>query len=414
MSLTPLELATGIVFGATRASLPRATLAPDAALEAAVAGAVRGGRCFVSFSGGRDSSAVLAAATAVARREGVPDPVPLSLRVHDVPQSHESDWQERVVAHLGLADWVRVEIGDELDCVGPYARRALSRHGLLWPFNAHFHTPLLELAAGGTLLTGIGGDELWLSAAAPHERVRRRALRAAPFALRRAVLARRQPIGFPWLRDEARRQARLAAAGDDAATPRSPRRRMEHSRGMRYTAVGTAALALLAADAGAEIAHPLLDLGLWAAVAHAAPFDRRDAALAAVAGALLPPELVARRTKAGFDGAFFNAHARAFAAGWDGRAAPAGGAAEWDGRAAPASGAAEWDGRGANASGATQRDGRAAAPPGVPYALVDPGALRAHWLRAETPDPHSLTLLQAAWLASAGDRVEQPAGRLGQ
>jgi asparagine synthase (glutamine-hydrolysing) len=353
--------------------LPRATATPDAALEAAVAPAVRGGRCFVSFSGGRDSSAVLAAATAVARREGLADPVPLTLRVQDVPQSHESEWQERVVTHLGLDDWVRLELGDELDCVGPYARRALSRHGLLWPFNAHFHLPLLEQAAGGTLMTGVGGDELWLSSLAPRERRRRRLLRAAPFGLRRAVLARRQPLEFPWLRERARRDARLAAGAEDAATPRAPRRRMEFSRGMRYTAVGTDALARLAADAGAAIAHPLLDLGLWAAVADAAPrggFLKRGHALATVAGARLPADLVARRTKAGFDGAFFNAHSRAFVAEWDGR--------------------------------------------GVPVELVDDAALRAHWLGAETPDPHSLTLLQAAWLASAGDRVEQPVGRVGQ
>ncbi len=42
--------------------------------------------------------------------------------------------------------------------------------------------------------------------------------------------------------------------------------------------------------------------------------------------------------------------------------------------------------------------------------MVDAAALRAHWA-GEVPDPHSLTLLQAAWLASAGDRVEQPLGR---
>ena len=55
--------------------------------------------------------------------------------------------------------------------------------------------------------------------------------------------------------------------------------------------------------------------------------------------------------------------------------------------------------------------GRAA---GVPDDVVDADALRAHWRGPSTPDPHSLTLLQAAWLASAGDRVEQPVGRLGQ
>jgi asparagine synthase (glutamine-hydrolysing) len=85
-------------------------------------------------------------------------------------------------------------------------------------------------------------------------------------------------------------------------------------------------------------------------------------ALAALAGHLLPQEVVDRRTKAGFDAVFFNDHSRAFARDWDG-------------------------------AGAEMR-------------LVDTQRLRRHWL-GRAPDPHSLTLLQAAVLASAGDHVEQ-------
>src|SRR3954471_2913458 len=176
---------------------------PAAALEAAVRPAVQSGRCFVSFSGGRDSSAVLAAAAAVARRESLPQPIPVTLRASEVPLADESDWQESVVGHLGLDDWIRLEIGDGLDAVGPYARGALERHGLLWPFNAHFHAPMLEQAAGGTLLTGIGGDERWSASTADPLRLRRRLLQLAPFRLRRAVLAPRVAIEFPWLRPRA-------------------------------------------------------------------------------------------------------------------------------------------------------------------------------------------------------------------
>ena len=114
----------------------------------------------MSFSGGRDSSLVLAAAANAARREGLALPVPVTNRFASVAHSHESDWQELLVAKLGLTDWVRLELSDELDVVGELATRGLRRHGLLWPFNAHFHAPLLELASGGSLLTGIGGDEL--------------------------------------------------------------------------------------------------------------------------------------------------------------------------------------------------------------------------------------------------------------
>jgi asparagine synthase (glutamine-hydrolysing) len=308
---------------------------------------------------------VLAAATHVARREGLAPPVPLTIRAREAPAAQESGWQECVVGHLGLDDWVRIEVAEELDAVGPYAREVLARHGLLWPFNVHFHAPMLAQAAGGTLLTGIGGDELWTSSCARRMGARRHALRLAPRPVQRVVLARREPIDFVWLTPAAQRAARLAGAAEAAREPWSPRDRMGWWRSLRYLAVGTRSLAAVAAGAGAVIEHPLLSPAVWGALAAAAPragFARGDAALAMVAGRLLPPELVARRTKATFDELFFSEHARALAADWEGA--------------------------------------------GVPSELVDVAALRAHW-RAEAPDPHSLTLLQAAALASAGEGVQQ-------
>jgi asparagine synthase (glutamine-hydrolysing) len=124
-ALTPLDIATGMPFGAPRRPAPLP--APAAGLDAAILPALRHGPCLVSFSGGRDSSAVLAAAVAVARREGLPEPVPVTLRAPHAPRADESAWQERVVGHLGLGDWVRLDAGDELDAVGPHARRALTR-----------------------------------------------------------------------------------------------------------------------------------------------------------------------------------------------------------------------------------------------------------------------------------------------
>src|SRR3954451_24469745 len=122
---------------------------------------------------------------------------------------------------------------DELDAVGPYARRALAAHGLVWPFNAHFHLPMLEQAAGGTLLTGVGGDELWMSSCASPITPRRRLLQLAPVPLRREVLIRRVPLEFPWLHPRARRKARRVAAGGMVTAPRTVHRRMAEMRGMR-------------------------------------------------------------------------------------------------------------------------------------------------------------------------------------
>ena len=53
---------------------------PRAALEAVVLRALLRPPCLVSFSGGRDSSLVLAIASDVARRHGLPLPVPATNR----------------------------------------------------------------------------------------------------------------------------------------------------------------------------------------------------------------------------------------------------------------------------------------------------------------------------------------------
>lgn len=365
--LTPLEVATGLPFGAPRrvAPLPPPAGPARGALERALLPALGRPPCLVSFSGGRDSSTVLAAAVAVARREGLPAPVAATLRAPAVARADETAWQERVVAHLGLEDWVRLEVDDELDAIGPHAARVLRRHGLLWPCNIHFHLPLLDLARGGALLTGIGGDELF--AAATHPTRRRRAFGWAPPPLRRAVLARREPVDFPWLTAAGRRAATAARAAEGASEPRGVRARMAWLRGLRYLDLALDAIGEVAADGDVELAHPLFDPGLWASVAAHGGFAGRTEGMRALFGDLLPPDVLARGSKAGFDAVFFNRHSRAFAGSWDGT--------------------------------------------GVDGDLVDAAALREHW-RSDAPRPQSFTLLQALWLAR--DRVQQPLGAVVQ
>ncbi|WP_416904082.1 asparagine synthase-related protein [Micromonospora echinospora] len=132
---------------------------PLAALEEAVLPALRRPPCLVSFSGGLDSSLVLAVAVRVARRAGLPEPVPATWRFTGAPRADESDWQDRVVAALGCPSWQVLRADDDLDLTGPVARRMLLRHGLLHPANAHLHLPVVELASGGSVLTGAGGDQ---------------------------------------------------------------------------------------------------------------------------------------------------------------------------------------------------------------------------------------------------------------
>ena len=104
---------------------------------------------------------MLAVAAHVARREGLPNPLPVTNRFPGVVETDETQWQERVIRHLELDDWLRLEWDDELDVLGPIATKVLRRHGILFPWNSFFHYPLLERAEGGSLLTGVGGDELF-------------------------------------------------------------------------------------------------------------------------------------------------------------------------------------------------------------------------------------------------------------
>jgi hypothetical protein len=369
-TLTPLEVASGLVLGLAGDSPARSGEEPREAFERALVPALRRPPCLVSFSGGRDSSAVLAAATAVARREGLPPPIPATNRFAGAPASREDEWQERVVSHLGLDDWVRLEHRDELDCVGVYAQTVLRRHGLLWPFNAHFHLPLLEAASGGSLLTGVGGDELlgdssWArqldllrGRVRPERRdVLRLAHFAAPRALRAARLSRRVPLSFAWLRPSVRAEVARRWARHAAGEPRRPRAHVAWRSRLRYLRVGGASLALLAAAADVTLVHPFLDERFVAALAsRRRPFPDRTPALEALFGDVLPGDVLRRSSKSSFDEAFFAAPSRSFAAAWDGE--------------------------------------------GVDQGLVNPEALAAEWSGAR-PDPRSYLLLQAAWLAGS-------------
>ena len=225
-ALNSIELASGMLFGdapGTAPELPTPQPGDTAfsALERACVPALRGGRCFVSFSGGRDSSLVLAAAASAARRHGLPLPIPITNRFPQVGHTHEHEWQELAVRELGMEEWVRLELTDELDVLGDLATRGLRRHGLLWPFNVHFHAPMFDVARGGTLLTGIGGDEALGSSrwARPVAVLRGRqrpgprdllkvGLLCSPRAIRREVIVRRCPEPFAWLTERGRPSAR--------------------------------------------------------------------------------------------------------------------------------------------------------------------------------------------------------------
>ncbi|WP_237448103.1 asparagine synthase-related protein [Nocardioides flavescens] len=325
---------------ATRAPLERARGGRSAreAFEACVRDALEGGPCVVSFSGGRDSSAVLATAVDLARREGHDPPIAVSLRFARVPSSEEDQWQRHVVTSLGVRDWECVTLDQELDLVGDVASREADRHGVLWPPNTHFHTPVAELARGGTLLTGFGGDEImspgwvWDRAALVLTRqVRPRpsdllevGAAFSPAVVRRARLRRRpDPTPpMPWLTQDAATRVRRAWRDLALAEPLRHEEAVRHVYWRsRYLSVALDSLALLARGHGAKARHPFADpdfVSMVAAERGAAGPRHRTREMVRLFGDLLPRETITRVGKATFNGAFFAERSRAVVGAWDG------------------------------------------------------------------------------------------------
>lgn len=339
--LTPLEIASGVVLGHDRAvqlpdlGLPPAT--PRQAFEATVAQALRRPPCLVSFSGGRDSSAVLAVAIEVARRQGLPEPVAVTLRFPTIPSADEGQWQERVVRHLGVREWERVDLRDA-DLLGSAARAELDRHGLLYPANAFVHGPLAERAAGGTLVTGVGGDEV-MTAARRWNRLsrvlagRRRpgmtdlrdALVAiAPRPVRRRDVRRRvhfDPV-VPWLRPDAAALVRRHWEDELADGPVRYDRMLARFTGSRARLLGLATLDTIAHSRGAATAHPFATPQFLAALAvrHGTAGPRsRSEGMADLFADVLPDDVLRRSTKAIFNDAFWGPTTQTFVRTWNGK-----------------------------------------------------------------------------------------------
>lgn len=384
--MSGIELATSFVTGTDPEQpplRPRPVAAPElpGVLERVLLRSLQRPPCLVAFSGGRDSAGLLAAATRAARRHGLPLPIPATYRFPGMGDVNENEWQDLVVRHLKLEDWVRVDVADELDIVGPVAGPLLRRLGPLWPPNSHFGGLLAPHARGGTFLTGVGGDELLEPAGhraarllSGRVRPRRGDLRvlAAEVAPRGVRVARRrrhiEPL--PWLTPD-------AAAAYTRARARESIEPMWWGRSVTdiwwRSRQRLAVSASIAAACGGEVtvAHPFMDRDFLSAVAGAlwrVGFSTRAAAMDLLFGDVLPVTVRHRSDKAAFFAPFVNRYSRAFIAGWNGT--------------------------------------------GVDRSLVDAERLRRCW-SADQVDARSYALLQSAWLAGPGGGADVPSNMQG-
>ena len=322
--LEMIEVVSGVVLGLDRSipEPPRLRIDPRMALEQILVPALSRPPCGVSFSGGRDSSTILAVAAGVARSHHLPAPIPVTLRFPGVESTDESEFQELVVRHIGLSEWLIVEPGDTLDIMGDLATDITRRHGLMYPPNVHFHAPVCEALGGGTVLTGLGGDEIlepqpnhelaamFAGRLMPNQALLRGLLKRYIFRDRRRAQVRRQYGSyFAWLLPDAKQELleRLIewAMEDSLSAARSL---TASTFRLRYLHRAAADLIRLAADYEVSMLHPFLDPVFVGAVAEhvgwAGP-DSRTEMLRSLFGDLLPVRLVERTSKAQFDDVFW-------------------------------------------------------------------------------------------------------------
>jgi asparagine synthase (glutamine-hydrolysing) len=297
-----------------------------------------------------------------------------------VAQSNESEWQELVIRHLKLGDWIREKIVDEMDVVGPLAQARLRAHGVLWSPLLHGDEFFLRHAGGGSVLDGEGGDDVCdprphrvapLARMIRHRRPpNRRRLRLAASVLAPGLVrgiraaSRGLPAPQPWLREAARELLQERWGRHVAQEPLDARRSIMLVLARHAVSDLQQNRRFFAGQRDTNFVSPLLEPSVVEAIANVAGylgFRDRSAGLGAFCGDLLPPQLLERRTKAEFNATFFNVHTREFAEKWTGA--------------------------------------------GVDPTLVDAQVLREVWQGSEG-NALSACLLQSAWLAAERRRVD--------
>jgi asparagine synthase (glutamine-hydrolysing) len=134
---SPFETAAGWLYGLDRGAVVSTECHehPRIVLRDLLRRELLAGPCVVPFSGGRDSSMLLAVACDVAREAGLDQPTALTLVYPGHREADETTWQRQVLAHLrgrGLQPaWSQVRVDDEADVVGPLVAPLLHerRHG---------------------------------------------------------------------------------------------------------------------------------------------------------------------------------------------------------------------------------------------------------------------------------------------
>lgn len=309
--------------------------APSGVISEVMLELLQRNRVAIGFSGGIDSSGLLCLAAHLARTHGLPEPIAVTARYPKAPQSDEVEWQESVIAHLSLDEWIKVELDDDVDLVGPEAAIGLLEEGVRWPPLTHVKQPLFRQVPGCIYVTGDGGDEITTTTQAASVKLlitrkvgfRPAVVAAAASQLVPALFDRDREPRYPeWIRREARHELRALVEPVRLGGEYRWRQALEHRTNAPWALRGHHGLVRHAARHDVELVQPLTDRRvirsmLWAG--GRLGFGDRSLAARALFSDLLPRSTAKRRTKADFGEAVLNTHTAAFIDSWDGTGAPA-------------------------------------------------------------------------------------------
>ncbi len=266
----------------------------------------------------------------------------MTYRYANAPRADERRFQEIVVRHLDLDDWLVVDLDDDGDLLGAPATSALRTVGPMFPPGSLAHVGALRRLDDGLLLSGEGGDEIFrarristiaiLARLARHAETPTRARLQNSFEMlgpRRlrevAMLARLEREYAPdWLAPDVRRELLGRLAGLDAAEPLGGSAYLRYAAALPWVQVGHHNVRALHARFGLQWETPLFDPGFLGALArtHWHHFRGRTEILRLHFADLLPVEIIERRTKGLYNEAYLGRRTREFAEGWDGSGLP--------------------------------------------------------------------------------------------
>lgn len=337
---------------------------PRTVLERVVASAFSDRPVYVLFSGGRDSSAVLALAIREARRLGADDPVPVIIRHRNAPRSEEREWQELVLDHLAVSSPRVVNFHGEQSLLSEAATESLRQHGLLWPPALHLHRAIYRTLEPGTILTGEGGDliiegrRITPLADTLRQGRLRTSLRAARQLMRetkvRSQLAERLTEASPWLTPQARRH--LYSAVDSPPEPLRWNRSLKSDTSTRPAVLARSNFESVVRAHGHIPLNPLENAEFVRSLEHAGGMfglGSRTQMMRYLFHDLLPDAVLSRTSKAAFNETRWLELEHSFARDWRGE--------------------------------------------GIDHDLIDAEALRHAWL-SPMPSPLAAVHLHAAWL----------------